>query len=140
MDATSFVLDKPAISNHLAVPYLRGQRMPHEHIEIYGTGSMYSRPVDMAQFMKALFSDAPLVLRPETRDLMIADHSANAPLDAFQWVKPGLGWDTVADDRLAYAGPAVWKNGGTVAYSAQLHFMPEEKLGVAIAVSSSSGR
>ncbi|HOW96573.1 MAG TPA: serine hydrolase [Kiritimatiellia bacterium] len=139
MDATSFKFDKPAISNHLAVPYMGGERMPPEYVEIYGTGSIYSRPVDMAQFMKALFSDTPLVLRPETRDLMIADHSTNAPFDAFEWVKTGLGWDTVSDPRLSYAGPAVWKNGGTLAYSAQFLFLPEKKLGVAIAASSPSG-
>lgn len=139
MDGTSYVLDKPAISNHLAVPYLGGQRMPPEFVDIYGTGSLYSRPVDMAQFMKALFSDAPLVLRPETRDLMIADHSTNAPFDAFQWIKAGLGWDTVSDPRLAYAGPAVWKNGATLLYTAQFLFLPEKKLGVAVVASSSSG-
>ena len=139
MDGTSYRFDKPAISNHLAAPYMGGQRMPPEYVEIYGTGSLYSRPVDMAQFMKALFSDEPLVLRPETRDLMIADHSTNAPFDAYQWIKTGLGWDTGSDPRLAYAGPAVWKNGATLMYSAQFLFLPEKKLGVAIVASSSSG-
>ncbi len=139
MEGTSYRFDKPAISNHLAVPYMGGERMPPEYVEIYGTGSLYSRPVDMAQFMKALFSDSPLVLRPETRDLMIADHSTNAPFDAFQWIKTGLGWDTVSDPRLSYAGPAVWKNGATLMYSAQFLFLPEKKLGVAIAASSPSG-
>ncbi len=139
MSSTSYRFDKPAISNHLAVPYFVEQRMPPEYVEIYGTGSMYSHPVDMAQFMKALFSDNPLVLRPETRDLMLSDHSTNALFDAFTSIKTGLGWDTVADTRLSYAGPSVWKNGGTLAYSAQLHFLPEKKLGVAITVSSSSG-
>ena len=106
MNSTSYAFDKPAISNHLALPYFGGQRMPPESVEIYGTGSMYSRPVDMDQFMKALFSDAPLVLRPETRDRMIANHSTNALFDAFSSIQTGLGWDTVADARLAYAGPA----------------------------------
>ncbi len=138
MDATSYVLDKPAISNHLARPYFFGNRMPDEHVEIYGTGSLYSRPVDMAQFLKDLFSDAPLVLSPETRRLMISDQSTNALFDVYAGGNVGLGWDTVADPRLAYAGPAVWKNGSTLAYSAQLHFLPEKKLGVAIAASSSS--
>ena len=138
MNSTSYKFDKPAISNHLAVPYCGGQRMPPEYVEIYGTGSLYSQPLDMAQFMKTFFTDAPLILRPETRALMLSDQSTNALFDTFTSIHTGLGWDTVADSRLAYAGPAVWKNGATLAYSAQLHFLPEKKLGVAIAVSSSS--
>ena len=139
MNATSYAFDKPPISNHLAVPYCDGQRMPPEYVEIYGTGSLYSRPVDMAQFMKIFFTNAPGVLRPETRALMISDHSTNGLFDAFLSYKTGLGWDTVTDPRLSYAGPAVWKNGATLAYSAQLLFLPEKKLGVAIAASSASG-
>ncbi len=138
MDSTSYKFDKPAISNHLAIPYCGGQRMPPEYVEIYGTGSLYSRPVDMAQFMKTFFTNTSLVLSSETKARMIADHSTNALFDAFLSYKTGLGWDTVTDPRLDYAGPAVWKNGATLAYSAQLLFLPEKKLGVAIAASSSS--
>lgn len=138
MDGTSYKFDKPAIVNHLALPYLAGQRLPLEYVEIYGTGSLYSRPVDLAQFIKALFADGVPVLRPETCEHMLADQSTNAVFDFLQWPHSGLGWDTVSDPRLDYAGPAVWKNGGTIAYSAQFFFLPEKKLGVAIAASSSS--
>ena len=138
MDATSFYFDKPDIIQHLAIPYAGGQRMPPEYVELLGTGGLYSRPTDMARFMRTFFADTPNILRPETRARMTADQSTNAIFDIYKWPKSGLGWDTVTDPRLAYAGPAVWKNGGTVQYSAQFFFLPEKKLGVAIASSSPS--
>ncbi|MFW5803155.1 MAG: serine hydrolase, partial [Verrucomicrobiota bacterium] len=138
MEATSYLSDKPAIDNQLAVPYVGGQRMPAEFIEGLGAGGMYSRPTDLAEFIKAVFAAEPRVLRKETFDQAMTDHSANAVFDAFASQKTGLGWDDVADTRLSYAGPSVWKAGDTMAYAGQLHLLPEKKLGVAISVNSPS--
>ncbi len=138
MEATSYLFDKPLIINRLATPYVGGQRMPPEFIEALGAGGMYSRPTDLAEFIKAAFASYPRVLRKETLDLAMTDHSTNATFDAFLSQKTGLGWDDVADRRMSYAGPSVSKAGDTMAYAAQLHLLPEKKLGVAISVNSPS--
>ena len=138
MQGSSFLCDKPAISNSLAVPYLGGERMPAEYVEILGTGGMYSRPVDLAAFMKAVMGGGTPLMSATRCARMLQDHSTNAPLDRFQWIKAGLGWDTVSEPRLDDAGKACWKNGGTMAYGAMLTILPEKKLGVAIVASSMS--
>jgi CubicO group peptidase (beta-lactamase class C family) len=141
MHASSYLFDKPGITQHLARPYQGDERVPEEFVEIHGTGSMYSSPTDLAKFMMAIFSDDAIVLRPETLTFMLEDHSTNALYDAFIAARTGLGWDTVTDPRFdPYGVKAAWKSGGTMAYSAMLTILPdpEHKLGVAILASSRS--
>jgi len=137
MEATSYLKDKPAIVDSLAVPYVAGQREPEEFISIYGTGSMYSRPTDLALFMSALFRGGAPILSNELFQAMVTDQSSNSLYDAWLWLKTGLGWDTVRDPRLDYAGRLCFKTGGTMAYSAMMELLLDHKLGVAIMTSSS---
>ncbi len=139
MHATSYLPDKSAIVEHLAVPYQAGTRMPHEYVDILGTGSMYSRPIDLARFISATFAAEPCVLRPETHARTLADYSVNALFDDLSWLKTGLGWDTISDPRFAdYGIKACWKSGATLNYTAQMLILPEQRLGVAITCSSPS--
>ena len=136
MEATSFRIDKPAISNHLAVAYLGGYRMPHEFVDIHGTGGLYSRPTDLARFLGALFAGEP-VLSAETVAAMTADQSGNALYDAWLDFKSGLGWDQVGDPELNYAGAHASKSGGTLTFSAMMAVLLDHKLGVILAANTS---
>ncbi len=136
MRATSYKFDKPAISNNLAPSYIGGQRVPHEYVEIYGTGSMYSRPTDMAKFISALFAVPSPVIATQTLAAMTAGQATNSLYDPFTTDNMGLGWDQVGDPQLNYAGRNYWKNGATVTYSANLAILADHELGVAVVANS----
>lgn len=136
MDATSYRFDKPAIIEHLAAAYLGGQRVPHEFVDLHGTGGLYSRPTDLARFMSALFAGAP-VLSNETIAVMTADQSGHALFDEWIELKSGLGWDQVGAVELNYAGAHASKGGGTFTFTAMMTVLLDHKLGVVLAANTS---
>ena len=138
MSATSFLKDKTAISNELAYPYYAGIALPEEFVNIYATGGMYSRPTDMLKFLKALFAGGSPILTAPSVQTMQTPQATNVPLDAYKCFRAGLGWDFVDYPYLAYAGPCVGKNGGTMMYSAQMAYLSDHKLAVALVVNGRS--
>ena len=139
MDATSYLYDLAAISNNLAKPYAKGLELPPEIVNTYGTGSMYSRPLDMAKFMGMIFANDGSLISTNSLAEMMSVQVTNAPLDAFLWMHPGLGWDTIGYPPLDYAGRVCWKNGATMAYTAMMELLPDHKLGVAVTVNGTDG-
>lgn len=139
MEATSFRFDKAAISNHIAASYVTGMRVPHEYVDIYGTGSMYSRPTDMAKFISALFAVPSPLMATQTLATMTADQSTNALFDPWTTYRSGLGWDQVGDPELNYAGRNWWKNGATITYASMLAVLPDQQLGAAVVINSPGG-
>ncbi|NCD34875.1 MAG: hypothetical protein EOL87_15845 [Spartobacteria bacterium] len=140
MEGTSYVKDKPAIFNELAMPYFYGEPAPEEFVNIYGTGSMYSRPVDMAKFMRVILAGGQPLLESSTLNEMVTPQATNVPLDQFYFFTAGLGWDMAGSHpALDYAGRMCSKNGGTMAYSAMMELLLDQKLGVAVMSSSPSG-
>ncbi|MBU1910235.1 MAG: beta-lactamase family protein [Verrucomicrobia bacterium] len=143
MDGTSYLKDKVPIVNNLALPFVFGQPLPEEFVGMYGTGGMYSRPVDMARFIRMIFADglAPggaRLLATNSLAEMLTAQATNVPLDEYIWMKPGLGWDTVRYPKLDYAGRVAGKGGATIGYSAVLIVLPDQKLGVAVVMNMSS--
>ncbi|HOW96702.1 MAG TPA: serine hydrolase domain-containing protein [Kiritimatiellia bacterium] len=141
MDASSILKDKPDITNHLARPYVNEQVMPEEFINIHGTGGMYSRPVDLAQYIRMILAggvapDGTRILETNSVAEMLTPQATNAPLEPFVWETVGLGWDTVRSPELSYAGDLAWKNGITTVYRANMAVLPNRDLGFAITVSS----
>jgi CubicO group peptidase (beta-lactamase class C family) len=144
MTGTSFFKDKPAISNHLSRAYLNGYLFPEEYPNIYGTGGMYSRPTDLAQYIKMVFSNGVTetgvrILDTNTLAMMLSPQGTNIPLNEFTWMKTGLGWDTVTYPMFAYAGPVAFKTGATMTHSAIIQLCPDLQLGVAVAANSRLG-
>ena len=139
MDATSYLYDLATISNNLAKPYAKGLELPPEIVNTYGTGSMYSRPLDMAKFMGMIFENDGGLISTNSLAEMMRVQVTNAPLDAFLWMHPGLGWDTIGYPPLDYAGRVCWKNGATMAYTAMMELLPDHKLGVAVTVNGTDG-
>jgi CubicO group peptidase (beta-lactamase class C family) len=138
MTASSYLKDKAEIIDHLAIPYQEGQRLPEEYVNIHGTGSMYSRPTDLALFMRALLAGGAPILSNDVFQTMVTDQSTNALYDAYLSSKAGLGWDSVKHPQLDYVGRLCLKTGATMAYSAMIEMLLDHKLGVAITASSVS--
>jgi CubicO group peptidase (beta-lactamase class C family) len=139
MAATSYLFDEAEISNHLTVAYDEdGMRMPPEYINIYGTGSMYSRPTALCRFMAMIFANGGSLLQSNTVREMTSPQGTNAVFFDFWDYVPGLGWDSVSDARLDYAGRNCAKSGGTLTETAMIHLLNEHKLGVALCSSTPS--
>ncbi len=140
MEATSYIKNKPAISNLLVKPYLLSTNgpveMPEEYVQLFGTGSMYSRPCDMARFMSVMLRDGDPLLLETTFNEMVTPQGTNAPYASYFSIAPGLGWDFAKYPPLDYAGRLCSKNGGTYAFTANMQLLIDHKLGVAIVVSS----
>ncbi len=141
MDASSFLKDKPDIINKLAKPYSGGELMPEEYVNAYGTGGMYSRPIDLANYIRMVLAggiapNGKRILNADSVAEMLTPQATNAPFDPFVRVKVGLGWDSVKWPALSYAGDVAWKNGQTLAYSANLSVLPERNIGFVIMVNA----
>jgi CubicO group peptidase (beta-lactamase class C family)/pimeloyl-ACP methyl ester carboxylesterase len=142
MDASSYLKDKPAIISNLAKPYRKGQLMPEEYVNAYGTGSMYSRPVDLANYIRMILAggiapNGTRILEADSVAEMLTPQATNAPLDPFVLVTPpGLGWDIVKWPELSYADDLADKNGMTMVYRANIAVLPNRDLGLAVTFSS----
>jgi hypothetical protein len=136
MDASSFIPDKPAITNRLAGCYSHeGELMPPEYMNALGSGSMYSSARDLGRYIRMMLAGGHFEGRPilssNALAAMTAPQGADLPLNIEDWPQ-GLGWDTVSDYRLRYAGTFFWKNGATYMNRAMLVLSRDCGLGVAV--------
>jgi len=138
MTASSYLKDKTAISNHLATAYLNDTVAPEEFVNIYGTGSMYSRPNDLCKFIAMILDNGGALLQSNTVREMTTPQGTNAVFADFEF-RSGLGWDMLEHPYLDYAGRMCNKSGGTLAYSAMIEILQDHNLGVALCSSSPSG-
>ncbi len=143
MAGSSFQKDKSDIAHFLARPCMGGTWMPEEFANLYGTGGLYSRPGDLADFLKVMLNTGlsvrgEAILQPASITEMLRIYGTNLPLDAFMEMKPGLGWDTVQDPQLEYAGRNAYKTGATLTESGMIEILPDQGLGVAVAANNTS--
>ncbi len=141
MHASSYLKDKPDIINNLAKPYIQGQLMPEEYVNAYGTGSMYSRPVDLAHYIRMVLAggispNGTRILEADSVAEMLTPQATNAPFNRFSVVAKGLGWDGVNHPPVNYAGNLASKNGMTEVYRANMAVLPNRDLGLAVTFSS----
>lgn len=124
-----------------------------EFINAYGSGGLYSTPLDMLCFAQ-LFIDHGIaqgiaqldagaghpkrILSVKTIREMAVDQTIGQfnPVPS-QNMRYGLGWDSVSEPGLAQAGVVGWiKGGDTGIYGSALLIAPQEKLAVFIAGTS----
>jgi CubicO group peptidase (beta-lactamase class C family) len=136
MSATSFLPDKPAISNRLAAAYNPiGERQPDEIVNGLGTGSMYSSANDLTKYIRMILADGRFqgqsLISSNAIEIMTTPQLANLPLNVSD-SPSGLGWDVVSDPQLRYAGRVFWKDGATLFHCAFLGISRDLQLGVAV--------
>lgn len=141
MQHSSYLVDRPAISNNLARPYIGGMRAPDEYVGSYATGSMLSSMPDLLRYLRMVNAGGMLegtaYLTTNALAEMTADTSVNCPLNLMSDGLCGLGWDFIRWYQLDYAGRVWIKSGGTFAYTAYIIALPDQQLGVAVAANSS---
>jgi CubicO group peptidase (beta-lactamase class C family) len=128
-----------------AESYVGGQLVTPEFISIYASGGLYSTPADMARLAMMLMNGGALgatrILSSESVAAMGTDQTIGTfnPLPS-DFVRYGLGWDTVAEPGMKAVGVEGWyKNGGTLAYTADFQVLPKERLAVIVLTDNSGG-
>ncbi|MEI6309321.1 MAG: serine hydrolase domain-containing protein [bacterium] len=128
-----------------AESYIGGQLVTPEFISIYASGGLYSTPSEMGRLAMMLMNGGALgatrILSPTSVAQMGVDQTIGAfnPLPS-EFTRYGLGWDTVTEPGMKAVGIKGWyKNGGTLAYTAEFHVLPEERLAVIVLTDHSGG-
>jgi CubicO group peptidase (beta-lactamase class C family) len=133
MPHSSFFLHKPYLKQNLAQGYFGEEPVAHFYLNMWGSGSVVSNVLDMAQYIKMIHADGRSVggpvLRPETLAEMLTQQNEGIPLDC-GW-RQGLIW-VLGDPELDYAGRVCWKDAGTIAYRSQLEILLDHQLGVVV--------
>ena len=125
------------IKEDLAKGYINGKvEAPIQFNGIAGaTGGLFTNVEDMSKFMIMLLNDGKIpngerMLNAQTVKKM--GDSEVSPLDINSYFIPGLGFDSVRDSALSYAGRTWIKDGSTGNFNSIMGFLPDKKLGVII--------
>ncbi len=125
------------ITRNLAVGYQNGKPTTSKQTNCtFGaTGGAYTTVLDMARFLIMLNNggtaqNGARILNPETVALLGEAEASTLDIDSF--FQPGLGWDTMDDAAMRYAGRAWMKSGGVGDYFSLMEVLPDKKLGVIV--------
>ena len=123
--------------------YVGDEEYPYLYLNMYGTGALYSTPTDMAKFSMMLASggeyEGKRILSESAVRQMGLDQMAGTfnPLPS-DYIRFGLGWDTVAQPGMNALNLKGWQKGGDVTgfYGATMIVLPEEKMAAVVAGAS----
>ncbi len=124
--------------------YFGEEGAPWFFLNMYGTGALLSTPTDLANFSMMLASGGEYkgkrILSEASVRAMGQDQTAGTfnPLPS-DYMRFGLGWDTVAQPGLKALGIRAWQKGGDISgfYGATMIVLPDE--GMAAIVAGASG-
>ena len=128
-----------------AESYVGGQLVTPEFVSVYGSGGLYSTPSDMARLAMMLMNGGALgttrIISPASVAAMATDQTIGTfnplPSDVTRY---GLGWDTVTQPGMKAVGVEGWyKNGGTIAYTAEFQVLPQERLAAIVLTDNAGG-
>lgn len=132
------------VSNNVAMGYVDGRPLPAFNMVDQGaTGGAYASADDMAELIKLLLcggrhpGGTRLVASNTLYQVMGA--AAACVLDLDSYFIPGLGWDTVDDPVMQYAGRTWQKGGSTWNFETLLEIVPDQNLGVIVLANSDTG-
>jgi hypothetical protein len=124
--------------------YFGEEGAPWFFLNMYGTGALLSTPTDLANFSMMLASGGEYkgkrILSEASVRAMGQDQTAGTfnPMPS-DYMRFGLGWDTVAQPGLKALGIHAWQKGGDITgfYGATMIVLPDE--GMAAIVAGASG-
>jgi CubicO group peptidase (beta-lactamase class C family) len=140
---TKTPLDSPdeAKMAGLYYPTYSGQ-LPHQTVNVIGTGGIYSTAEDLARFSQVFTGEAEEVLSGKSA-AATAQEEYKTPLwpdDADNSIDYGLGWDSVHLYPFSeYGIKALTKDGDTILYLTSLVVLPEQDMAAVVVTSGGSG-
>jgi len=143
MTNSSFLYDPNRFNGKLARSMIGTNSYPDEIVNVHASGGLYSSADEMGLLIEMLLGNG------EFRGQRLLSTNAMAAMLVFQGTniavacsnpdtRNGLGWDNVADPKLAYAGRACYKGGDTACFHSHLEIMPDHGLGVAVMCNGAS--
>jgi len=133
MKSSSFEI----LRKNLAKGYISGKEVPPIQFNGIGgaTGGLFTNIEDMSKFIIMLLNDGKI---PNGKRVLNAQTVATmgepevSPLDINSYFVPGLGFDSVSDPALSYAGRVWIKDGSTGNFNSIMGLLPDKKLGIII--------
>ncbi len=128
-----------------AESYVNGVLMTPEFVNLYATGGLYSTPSDMARLAMMLMNGGAVGTTRILSPASVAEMGTDQTVGTFNpqpsdFIRFGLGWDSVSQPGMKAAGIRGWyKNGGTLAYTAEFIVLPEERLAVMVCTDHNGG-
>jgi CubicO group peptidase (beta-lactamase class C family) len=128
-----------------AESYVNGVLMTPEFVNLYATGGLYSTPSDMARLAMMLMNGGAVGTTRILSAASVAEMGTDQTSGTFNpqptdFIRFGLGWDSVCQPGMKAVGIRGWyKNGGTLAYTAEFIVLPEERLAVMVCTDHNGG-
>jgi len=118
MTVTGFQLTTNLFTGKLARSMIGTNAYPDEVVNVHASGGIYSSANDMGRVIEMLLGDGEIqgqrYLSTNALAAMVTFQGTNtAVASSDPDTRAGLGWDNVADPKLAYAGRAIYKRRGT---------------------------
>lgn len=124
--------------NSFAQRYSAGTHVPQLFLNSFGSGGLYSTPMDLAKIAMMILGGGKLgdvrILSEASVAAMGVDQTAGRfnPVRAKSY-SYGLGWDTVMQPGLGAVGVTAWQKGGDVTqYGSVMTVVPSERMAVVV--------
>ena len=143
MTNSSFLFNPSRFNGKLARSMIGTNSYPDEIVNVHGSGGLYSSADEMGLLIEMLLGNGEFrgqrLLGTNAMAAMLTFQGTNmAAASSNPYTRNGLGWDNVADPKLAYAGRACFKGGDTACFHSHLEIMPDHGLGVAVMCNGAS--
>jgi CubicO group peptidase (beta-lactamase class C family)/pimeloyl-ACP methyl ester carboxylesterase len=142
MTRTSTRRNAVAEGTNAAIPYSEGIAQPYEYLSIEGTGGISSSANDLARFLCMLLGEGKgtngvRVLSAEAIQAIFQPQANDAAFVLQRFFYPGLGWDFVCNEQLAFAGRYAIKAGDVTYEHAGIAVLPDAGIGVSVQMNGS---
>lgn len=129
---------QPFADGSYAKCYTGDTAHPREVLNFLASGALYCAPVDLAKVAEMFIAGGAYQGRQILSPASVAEMGKDQTVGSFNpapadWLRYGLGWDTVRDPGLGAVGVRAWIKGGDASdYHCAFIVAPKAKLAVAI--------
>jgi CubicO group peptidase (beta-lactamase class C family)/pimeloyl-ACP methyl ester carboxylesterase/C-terminal processing protease CtpA/Prc len=133
MTNSSIAYDLAHIEEALACPYMEGELVPYEYVNLGFAGAIYSTAADMTRYMRMLLNggmgEVSRVLPAERLASMFVKQNSEVPLDQFNTIlNMGIGF-LLDPPWMQYMGKIAWHDGATDFYRSMVRVAVDARLG-----------
>jgi len=113
----------------MSLAYMRNKENEEYGLRSQPAGNLYSNVLDVGNFIAMAMNKGAPIMSSDSFAEMTRDQTTQTLFKSGN--KFGLNW-IVSRPELAYLGPVIWHNGGTINFMSSLVVLPESGLGVVV--------
>jgi len=137
MAPASYFRENPDLLNRLSKAYVGDVDIGMLQLNVPSSGSIAASANQMGHYLRMLLNegtlDGKVIVRPETFRMMVQVQNADNALDLTR--KMGLSF-VLDDAELEWAGPLLWHNGETTAFTSHLEALRNHDVAVFVSVNT----